>query len=48
MIKVDYQSHDNDKEKCNAVADKRLFKSTNWFLNLRAKSHFYYNINYFI
>jgi hypothetical protein len=29
MIKVDYQSHDNDKEECNAVADKRLFKSTN-------------------
>jgi hypothetical protein len=28
MIKVDHQSHDN-KEKCNAVADKGLFKSTN-------------------
>jgi hypothetical protein len=29
MMKVDYQSHDNDKEECNAVADKGLFKSTN-------------------
>jgi hypothetical protein len=27
MMKVDHQSH--DKEECNAVADKELFKSTN-------------------
>jgi hypothetical protein len=48
MIKVDYQSYDNDKEECNAVADKRLFKSTNWFLNLGANGHFCYNTDYFI
>jgi hypothetical protein len=49
MIKVDHQSHDNDnKEKCNTVADKRLFKSTNWFLNLGANNHFYHNTDYFI
>jgi hypothetical protein len=48
MIKVDYQSHDNDKKKYNAVADKRLFKSTNWFLNLGANSHFCHNTDYFI
>jgi hypothetical protein len=48
MIKVDHQSYDNNKEKCNAVADKKLFKSTNWFLNLGVNNYFYYNINYFI
>jgi hypothetical protein len=46
MIKMD---HDNDKkEKCNAVADKGLFKSTNWFLNSGANGHFYHNTDYFI
>jgi hypothetical protein len=46
MMKVD---HDNDKkEKCNAVADKGLFKSTNWFLNSGANNHFCYNTDYFI
>jgi hypothetical protein len=29
MMKMDYQSYDNDKEKYNAVTDKGLFKSTN-------------------
>jgi hypothetical protein len=29
MMKVDHQSHDDDKEEYNAVADKGLFKSTN-------------------
>jgi hypothetical protein len=29
MMKVNHQSHDDDKEKCNAVTDKGLFKSTN-------------------
>jgi hypothetical protein len=48
IIKVDYQSHDDDKEECNAIADKRLFKSTNWFLNSGANSHFYHNTDYFI
>jgi hypothetical protein len=48
MIKVDHQSHDDDKEECNAVADKGLFKSTNWFFNLGANGHFCYNTDYFI
>ena len=48
MIKVDHQSHDNEKEECNAVTDKRLFKSTNWFLNLGANDHFCHNTDYFI
>src|SRR5258708_31086296 len=48
MMKVDHQSHDNSKEECNAVADKELFKSTNWFLNSGANSHFCHNIDYFI
>jgi hypothetical protein len=48
MIKVDHQSHDNDKEKCNAVADKGLFKSTNWFFDSGANSYFCYNTDYFI
>jgi alpha-acetolactate decarboxylase len=47
MIKVDHQSHDN-KEKCNAVANKGLFKSTNWFLNSGANGHFCHNTDYFI
>ena len=46
MIKVDHQSY--DKEKCNAVADKGLFKSTNWFLYSGANGHFCYNTDYFI
>jgi hypothetical protein len=29
IIKVDHQSHDDDKEKYNVVADKELFKLTN-------------------
>src|SRR5258708_39595371 len=48
MMKVDHQSHDNSKEECNVVADKRLFKSTNWFLDSGANSHFYHNTDYFI
>jgi hypothetical protein len=48
IMKVDHQSHDDDKEKYNAVADKGLFKSTNWFLNSGANGHFYYNTDYFI
>jgi hypothetical protein len=48
MIKVDHQSHDDDKEEYNAVADKRLFKSTNWFLNLGINGHFCHNTDYFI
>ena len=47
-MKVDHQSQDDDKEKCNAVTDKELFKSTNQFLNLGANGHFYYNTDYFI
>jgi hypothetical protein len=46
-IKVDHQSHD-DKEECNAVADKGLFKLTNWFLDSGANSHFCHNTDYFI
>jgi hypothetical protein len=46
MIKVDHQSH--DKKECNAVADKGLFKSTNWFLNLGVNGYFCYNTDYFI
>ena len=46
MMKVDYQSH--DEEECNAVADKGLFKSTNWFLDSGANSHFCHNTDYFI
>jgi hypothetical protein len=45
MMKVD---HDNDKEECNAVADKGLFKSTNWFLDSGVNGHFYHNTDYFI
>jgi hypothetical protein len=45
MIKVD---HDNDKEECNTVADKKLFKSTNWFLDLGTNGHFCHNTDYFI
>jgi hypothetical protein len=48
MIKIDHQSHDNDKEECNAVTDKGLFKSTNWFLNSGANGHFCHNTDYFI
>jgi hypothetical protein len=48
MTKVNYQSHDDDKKECNTVADKRLFKSINWFLNLKANSHFCHNTDYFI
>jgi hypothetical protein len=48
MMKVDHQSHDDDKEECNAVADKGLFKSTNWFLDLGVNGHFCYNTDYFI
>src|SRR5258708_13933823 len=48
MMKVDHQSHDNSKEECNAVADKELFESKNWFLNSGANSHFCYNTDYFI
>jgi hypothetical protein len=48
MIKVDHQSHDNDKEEYNAVANKGLFKLTNRFLNLEANDHFCYNTDYFI
>jgi hypothetical protein len=49
MIKVDHQSYNNDKKKeCNVVADKGLFKSTNWFFDLGANGHFYYNTDYFI
>jgi hypothetical protein len=48
MIKVDHQFYDNDKEECNTVADKRLFKSTNWFFNLGINGHFCHNTNYFI
>jgi hypothetical protein len=29
MIKVNHQSHDDDKEEYNIVIDKGLFKSTN-------------------
>jgi hypothetical protein len=47
MMKVDHQSHD-DKEECNAVVDKGLFKSTNWFFDLGANGHFCYNTDYFI
>jgi hypothetical protein len=47
MMKVDHQSHDN-KEKCNAVADKGLFKSTNWFFDSGANGHFCHNTDYFI
>jgi hypothetical protein len=46
IMKVDHQSY--DKKECNAVADKGLFKSTNWFLNLGANGHFCYNTDYFI
>jgi hypothetical protein len=48
IMKVDHRSHDNDKEECNTVIDKGLFKSTNWFLNLKANDHFCYNTDYFI
>jgi hypothetical protein len=48
MMKVDHQSHDDDKEKCNAVADKGLFKSTNWFFNSGANGYFCHNTDYFI
>jgi hypothetical protein len=48
MMKVDHQSHDDDKEECNAVADKGLFKSTNWFLDSGANGHFCHNTDYFI
>jgi hypothetical protein len=49
MMKVDHQSHDDDnKEECNAVTDKELFKSTNWFLDSGANGHFCYNTDYFI
>ena len=48
MMKVDYQSHDDSKEECNAVVDKGLFKSTNWFLDSGVNGHFYYNTDYFI
>jgi hypothetical protein len=48
IIKVNYQSYDNDKEECNAVANKELFKLTNWFLNLGINGHFCYNTDYFI
>ena len=48
MIKADHQSHDNGKEKYNAVVDKGLFKSTNWFLNLETNGHFCHNTDYFI
>jgi hypothetical protein len=48
MMKVDYQSYDNDKEECNAVVDKGLFKSTNWFLDSGANGHFCHNTDYFI
>jgi hypothetical protein len=47
MMKVDHQSHDN-KEECNAVADKGLFKSTNWFLDSGVNGHFCHNTDYFI
>jgi hypothetical protein len=47
-MKVDHQSYDDEKEECNAVADKELFKLTNWFLDSGTNGHFYYNINYFI
>jgi hypothetical protein len=47
MMKVDHQSHD-DKKECNAVADKGLFKSTNWFLDSGANGHFCHNTDYFI
>jgi hypothetical protein len=30
------------------VADKGLFKSTNWFLDLGANGYFCYNTDYFI
>jgi hypothetical protein len=45
IMKVDY---DNDKEEYNAVADKRLFKSANWFFDLGVNGHFCYNTDYFI
>jgi hypothetical protein len=48
MIKVDHQSHDDDKEKYNTVADKGLFKLTNWFLDSGANGHFCHNTDYFI
>jgi hypothetical protein len=48
MIKVDYQSYDNDKKEYNTVTNKGLFKSTNWFLNSEANDHFYHNTDYFI
>jgi hypothetical protein len=47
MMKVDHQSHD-DKKECNAVTDKGLFKSTNWFLDSEANGHFCHNTDYFI
>jgi hypothetical protein len=47
-MKVDHQSHDDDKEEYNAVADKGLFKSTNWFLDSGANGHFCHNTDYFI
>ncbi len=47
-MKVDYQSYDDDKKECNTVADKGLFKSTNWFFDLEANNHFCYNTDYFI
>jgi hypothetical protein len=46
MMKVDHQSH--DEKECNAVADKGLFKSTNWFLDSGANGHFCHNTDYFI
>ena len=49
MMKVNYQSYDNDKKgKYNAVADKELFKSTNWFFDLGINGHFCHNTDYFI
>ena len=48
IIKINHQSHDNGKKEYNAVIDKELFKSTNWFLDSGANSHFYHNTDYFI
>ena len=45
---MDHQSYDNDKEECNVVADKGLFKSTNWFLDSGANDYFCHNTDYFI
>jgi hypothetical protein len=47
-MKVDYQSYDDYKEKCNVITNKGLFKSTNWFLDSGINDYFYYNTNYFI